>query len=219
MSQAEPPLSHHLAETIRTYDSAPDDYAERFRQSDISPLRDQFIAGLGPDCGLVIDAGCGSGRDLAEFAAAGIDVVGIDLSTGLLEEASKHLVQEGQNAGLMHCDFRDLPFDDGAISAVWAMASLVHLNRHEFVEALAEFRRVLSDDGVVFTSVKWGGVKSGSVEVWEPGPGGTQRWFRYYSEDEVREMAEVSGLSVAYLDRGEGCSHGAWVNAVLERAA
>lgn len=219
MSQAEPPLSHHLAETIRAYDGAPDDYAERFRQSDISPLRDQFIAGLGPDCGLVIDAGCGTGRDLAEFAAAGLDVVGIDLSVGLLEEASKHIAQEGQKAGLMHCDFRCLPFDDGAISAVWAMASLVHLDRGEFVEALAEFRRVLSDDGVAFISVKQGGTKSGSVEVWEPGPGGAERWFRYYLEDEVLEMAEEAGLTVAFIDGGEGCSHGTWVNAVLERAA
>lgn len=214
MTQADTPLSHHLAETIKAYDNAPDDYAERFRQSDISPLRDQFIAGLGSDCGLVIDAGCGTGRDLAEFAAAGLDVVGIDLSAGLLEEASKHLAKEGRNAGLMHCDFRDLPFDDGAISAVWAMASLVHLDRDEFVEALAEFRRVLSGDGVAFISVK-----SGDGEEWAPGPGGTQRWFRYYSEDEVREMAEEAGLSVAYLDGGEGCSHGTWVNAVLERAA
>ena len=206
------PMSDQMARTIESYDHAPSEYAARFQASDVSPLREEFIASLEPGCGLILDAGCGVGRDVAAFAATGFEVVGVDLSVGLLEEAGRVLAEAGQIGGLMQCNFRDLPFGDESVAAVWSMASLVHLDRGEAVDALSEFHRVLAAGGVAFVSTK-----AGEGSEWVPGPGGGLRWFHYYSEDDVCEMATEAGLSVVSLDSGEGCSHGTWVNAVLKK--
>ncbi len=44
-----------------------------------------FVMSLQPD--LVLDAGCGTGRVAIELARRGVDVVGVDLDAGMLEQA------------------------------------------------------------------------------------------------------------------------------------
>jgi ubiquinone/menaquinone biosynthesis C-methylase UbiE len=54
---------------------------------------DEFVAlvnALSSDDGVVLDAGCGPGHVAAYMAKAGLNVVGVDLSPGLLEQAAIH---------------------------------------------------------------------------------------------------------------------------------
>ena len=88
-------------------------------------------------------------------------------------------------------DMRDLPFE-ALFDAVWANASMLHLNRHEFSNTLTEFRRVLRTDGLVALSLK-----EGSGGGWDNRYGSRfPRWFEYWSEADIDIILEGHGFEV-----------------------
>lgn len=198
--------SERLQSTINAYDRAPEEYAIRYRSVDTARLRDAFLSELPSIRGPVLDAGCGTGRDLAGFSHAGVIAIGVDLSAGLLAEAARH---SGADR-LIRCDFRELPLPSESMCGVWSMASLVHLDHSSVVRALSEFRRVLTRDGVVFASIA-----SGFGDEWRPSPHGQHRWFHYYTESEIQQMAIEASLTVVSLATEPGQVGGSWINALL----
>jgi SAM-dependent methyltransferase len=63
----------------------------------------------------VLDLGCGTGRHTVELAARGYAVTGVDLSQGMLNEASEAIARAGVSAELVKCDATSFepiePFD------------------------------------------------------------------------------------------------------------
>lgn len=163
------------------YNAHAAEYAERWNQKPALELFRKFEARLAGRA-RVLDAGCGTGRDLALFAEAGHRAVGVDYSEGMLAEAAKLF-----DGPLVHADLRALPFDDGSFDGIWALASLVHLDREDAVVALRELRRVCADDGVVFVSVKGRPLSTDVKADSEP------RRFTVW---------DLAGLSAALLDAG-----------------
>src|SRR5687767_10231639 len=60
----------------------------------------------------VLDVGCGPGRHAVEFAKAGLDVVGADVSRRFLEIAAQKCRDAGVKASFFEVDARQMPFDD-----------------------------------------------------------------------------------------------------------
>lgn len=97
----------------------------------------------------VLDIGCGSGHYSAWFAERGADVVGIDASDEMLAEARE---RHGDVATFIDGDLREpFPFDDGAFDIVVSQLTLDHVESWD--PLVAEFARVLGDDGTVVFSV------------------------------------------------------------------
>ena len=99
--------------------------------------------------GATADVGCGSGRDSAWLNAQGFDVVGIDASRGLIEEASRRRPDVK-----LECD--TLPglesLDSGAYANVLCETVIMHMPE---VEALASVRRLaalLAPGGALYLS-------------------------------------------------------------------
>ena len=71
--------------------------------------------------GPLVDLGCGSGRSLVDFAAAGFACTGVDLSQPSLEFAAQALRDRGLHANLLRanlCELDQLPaeqFDDALL--------------------------------------------------------------------------------------------------------
>jgi len=59
---------------------------------DMSALQERFLRRIEPG-GLILDAGCGSGRDFKAFLSRGFQVLAFDASRELAELASRHLDQ------------------------------------------------------------------------------------------------------------------------------
>lgn len=90
------------------------DAAEARRCLDLLPrLAPLAAAGGAP----VLDLGCGDGRHLALLDAAGVRVVGLDLSAPLLRAARAR----GGSAALVRGDMRALPFADRRFAAVLSL--------------------------------------------------------------------------------------------------
>src|ERR1039457_1198085 len=75
--------------TVEFYETHSREYFDRTVSADLSSFYDAFSkrVRLG---GRVLDAGCGSGRDLKNLRARGFEAVGIDASGALVELAIRY---------------------------------------------------------------------------------------------------------------------------------
>jgi SAM-dependent methyltransferase len=89
--------------------------------------------------GAVLDVGCGNGRYLEALQARGVDVVGCDVSLGMLGRAGSHRV--------VNADAALLPFREGGFGVVLAAHMLYHVA--DLAETVRELRRVLAPTGVL----------------------------------------------------------------------
>jgi SAM-dependent methyltransferase len=115
---------------------------------------------LEPTAGeLILDAGCGTGRNLGTILAAGARAVGIDFSANMLAEARAH-----SGADLLAADLqRPLPFADACFDAVLCALVGEHLTQLE--QCLIEFRRVLKPGGRLIFSVYHPGLAAAGIEA------------------------------------------------------
>lgn len=105
---------------------------------------------------LVLDVATGTGRVpwiLLQDRFPG-QIVGLDLSLGMLRQAQSKLRPYRDQVSLVWRAVSDLPFDDGAFDAVTCMESLEFFPQP--VEALAEMVRVLAPGGVLFLTNRVG---------------------------------------------------------------
>jgi SAM-dependent methyltransferase len=195
------PRRDSLATTIDTYDAIAESYASQFDDVDLAEDRARFLEAL--PRGVVLDAGCGSGRDCRLFARDGVPSVGIDISSGMLAAARRRTISP-----LVSADVRSLPFRAASFAGVWCCAVLLHLDATDFARSIEEFRRVLVDDGGLFVSVRHG---VGS-EVRRAGASGTRR-FVLYKCDEVADLVALGGFDVTAATAEPGVvGGGTWIN-------
>jgi SAM-dependent methyltransferase len=128
-----------------TYDTVAETYAEQFADELAGkPFDLQLLGSLVPRVdGLVADIGCGPGQIGRFLFDRGVDVVGVDLSAGMLQ------VARAGNPGIRYerADVRALPFPDDALGAAVAFYSLIHLD--DLAPALTELHRVIRSGGVL----------------------------------------------------------------------
>ncbi|MGN6797851.1 MAG: class I SAM-dependent methyltransferase [Gaiellaceae bacterium] len=126
------------------WNAAAHDWAHRIREGmgGRVHLHDASIYELlPPPSGLTIDVGCGEGRLTRELAGRGYDVVGIDASTALVEEA-----RAADPSGRYEvASIDELPFADGAAELAVCVNVLPHV--HDLDAAAAEIARVLAPGG------------------------------------------------------------------------
>lgn len=110
---------------------------------------DQLLRGRITPAMRVLDAGCGSGRNLRWLAANGARVFAVDRDAAAVERV-RELGLDEQHARVAEVDA--LPFEDDAFDAVLAVAVL-HFARGEehFAAMLDELARVLRPGGILFT--------------------------------------------------------------------
>jgi SAM-dependent methyltransferase len=77
--------------------------------------------------GPVLELGVGTGRIAIPIAAAGLDVVGVDLSAGMLEVARESAALAGVDLDLRHGDIRDPPVEEMFPLVIAPFRSLLHL--------------------------------------------------------------------------------------------
>jgi len=134
----------------------------------LAPLYDRFTEGhdlatwtgelerLARRAGLsdrrVLDVGCGTGGSAEPMLARGYDVVGIDVSDGMLSAARQRL---GPDVRLERADMRALPAF-GHFDLVWSVGDAVNclLSEADLVDAFAGFARNLAPGGVVVFDVQ-----------------------------------------------------------------
>jgi SAM-dependent methyltransferase len=163
-------------DTVEYYNKNAAEYAQSTINLDISDLHKEFTKDIQAG-GKILDAGCGSGRDLLAFKNLGFNVQGIDASAELVEIAKK-------NAGVPveHKSFSDIKWK-AEFDGVWCMASLLHLKKDELKEALGNIAESMKEGSKIYASFK-----AGEGESVDP----KGRFFSYYSIPELSKIIEES---------------------------
>lgn len=167
----------------------------------------QFWRLLGSSA-LILDLGCGHGRDLVWFRMRGMHGIGVDLSPGMLRQA-----RERVDAPFALMDMRHLGLTGGTFDGIWCNAALLHLPKDEVFITLAEARRVLKHSGLLFASFK-----SGHGEGWEPRSYGkpAERFFAFYGKAELHHLMMRAGFSILEDSSSTGFGQ-SWVH-ILARS-
>ena len=106
-------------------------------------IRPVMFAGLS---GRILDAGVGTGRNIATYPA-GADVTGIDLSPEMLERAKKRKAAAGSEVVLLQMDATATTFADDTFDAIVSTFLFCVLDDTLQPVALAELGRVLKPGG------------------------------------------------------------------------
>lgn len=99
-----------------------------------------------------LDLGCGIGRHLVYLVENGFDVHGCDLSPDGVEACRQALEPMGLAGRVTVADMRQLPYGDAVFEVILAVHVLYHGTRADVVQALAEARRVLAPEGLLFVT-------------------------------------------------------------------
>ena len=109
-------------------------------------LLDALVELAGP--GTLADVGCGSGHVTRYLAARTPDVVGVDLSPGMIEVAREGAPELTFVVGSALA----LPADDGAWAGAVLLYSIIHLSDEDRAAAFRELARVLRPGGWVLVA-------------------------------------------------------------------
>lgn len=138
--------------TIESYEADAERYATDARNARLTDVYALFASRL-PAPARILDAGCGSGRDVAHLETMGYNVVGMDQSLQLLRIARRSLRAE---AALVCGDLERPPFGLGSFDGVWAVASLLHVRRRRVVPTVEAVAAAVRPGGWLLTSMKLG---------------------------------------------------------------
>ncbi len=74
----------------------------------------------------VLEVGCGTGLTLLQIARQGRQVLGLDLSPGMLAQAGRRLKSKGLSISLLQGSYYNLPFPKNSFDTVVATFTLTH---------------------------------------------------------------------------------------------
>jgi SAM-dependent methyltransferase len=136
------------ARTIAHYDASARSFEEGTRSHDVSQNYAAFLGAIeGPPPFVVLDFGCGPGRDLGYFKSLGHEAVGLDGSARFVEMA-----RAATGCEVLHQSFLHLSLPAARFHGIFANASLFHVPTQELPGVLGELRRSLVPGGVLFCS-------------------------------------------------------------------
>src|ERR1700693_3272574 len=143
--------------TLSYYEQRAEDFRAGTRDHDVS----QNIAALfrhidGESPFVILDFGCGPGRDLKTFAGLGHLAVGLD---GAARFAAMARIHSG--CEVWQQDFLKVGLPDKRFDGVFANAALFHVPSQELPRVLLELRATLKPGGVLFSSNPGGRTEEG----------------------------------------------------------
>ena len=132
------------AEVTRRYDRMARIYDIYDAPMELMGTRKRRQTLLGKAAGTVLEAGVGTGKNLSHYPK-GVDVIGIDVSSRMLDRARGKTRSLHVSAELVEADVQDLPFDDDTFDT--AVGTCVFCSVADPVKGLRELGRVVRPDG------------------------------------------------------------------------
>jgi SAM-dependent methyltransferase len=172
----------------RFYNGCALDYFDQTVHIDMDVARSRFIDSIAPG-GLIVDAGCGSGRDTRWFMDQGFPCYSYDASEALVVLARRFLGAPY----LVQCHRHDALGLSRPAAGIWASASLLFLNDTDLALALRTFYRNLAPGGVLYASFKGG-------KGWRQDG---QRHFRDLRPSDAGLLEEMSGMHLVAIHTDE----------------
>ena len=122
------------------------DEVERHRYQEYAPWMTEVMGFSDFGGQRLLEVGCGMGTDLLQFARAGANVTGVDLTPRSVETSRHHLELWGQTGDFALTDAENLPFASESFDVVYSNGVLHHTP--DTAGAIHEIHRVLRPGGL-----------------------------------------------------------------------
>jgi len=176
-----------------SYDAVAEEYVRRiFDELSEKPLDRQLLDRFAVDVqgkGTVCDVGCGPGQVAKYLSERGVQVIGVDLSARMVEQARRlnPAIEFRQDSMLA------LNAEDEIWAGITAFYSIIHIPRDEVVSALVEFKRVLQPAGALLLAFHIGDETVHLEEWWEQ-PVSVD--FVFFQPDEMAGYLQTAGFEI-----------------------
>ena len=179
------------------------EYIEQTISCDMTQHYDVFLKHVKPGS-RILDIGFGSGRDMFYFESKGYQVSGIDPTPAFYQ----NMKEKGYD--VYHIPSEELSFNN-EFDAIWACASLLHVQRCNLHDVLVRCNHALKDNGIMYCSFKYGDLETIRNE----------RYFNYLNEQSFTEILKDTGFTIleTYITgdvRADRASE-QWLNVVMKK--
>jgi ubiquinone/menaquinone biosynthesis C-methylase UbiE len=178
--------------TIESYNKTAKEYDKNTNNFIQENYKKKFLSKI-KSGGLILDIGCGAGRDAKYFTEKGYEVIGIDMSSELLNIAKLN----APKAKFKLMNMKNIEFDSNTFDGIWANASLVHLPQEYLVKVLSSIYKILKPNGYFYVSVKQG---EGEMLSSDSRYKGVEKFWSYYSEEEFKKALLNAHFTVLKYD-------------------
>lgn len=138
-----------MSNTIDYYNKNADAFAKDTQLLDFRVTQEKFLSYL-KEGDLILDFGCGAGRDTKYFLDHGYRVEAMDGSEALCKIASRYTGIEVKQKYFEELD------ENKKYDGIWACSSILHLPYDTLVEVLKKMQKALKPSGIIYTSFKYG---------------------------------------------------------------
>lgn len=194
--------------TLSHYDSSASSFRDGTRDHDVSQNYGALLRAVGGEPPRVLlDLGCGPGRDLAYFKSLGHEAVGLDGSAAFVQMA-----RDDTGCEVLHQSFLQLSLPAGRFHGIFANASLFHVPTQELPRVLGELRDALVPAGVLFSSNPHGPDSEGFHG---------ERYGAFHSLETWRRIVSSAGFTEIehyYRPAGKPRSEQPWLASVWRRS-
>jgi len=173
--------------TISVYDSQVENYLEVIEKQPIDEILMNFISCF-EEGDFILDLGCGPAISSATMREHGLRVDPTDASMEMVKLANKTFDINARQALFEEIDGKDI------YNGIWANFSLLHATSEELPAILKSLHTTLKDKGIIQLGMKIG---EGSFRD------KFDRYYSYYSEDELRLYLKNAGFDVQHVMFGE----------------
>lgn len=189
--------------TLNYYNTKSDLFVSTTKDLEFTDIQDGFLKFLNPGS-LVLDFGCGSGRDSKYFLQKGYLVEAMDGSEEMVRIAT-----EVAGIPVKHMLFQELD-EENKYDGIFACASILHVKKEELADVLQRMKKAVKEKGIIYVSFKYG-----DFEGYRNG-----RYFTDMTEESFKALLEqVSGLSIVEeritSDARPGRENEKWLNVIL----
>jgi SAM-dependent methyltransferase len=173
--------------TIAEYQTTAESFRDGTWDHDVSQNRDALIAAMPRNPGLILDLGCGPGRDLVAFTEIGQTAIGLDATPAFVEMAKAASGCEVWQQTFLALDLPEAYFD-----GIFANASLLHVPAQAMERVLKDLWRSLVPGGAIVMSLA-----RGTGEGFVDRPTGA-RYTSYWEYETIAVILARVGFTIAY---------------------